>query len=251
MMCGMHVHVQLPDSDKRFAVMRAMIPYLPLFIALSASSPFWDSHMTGLMGYRLAAYSELPRTGLPELFETEQQYKDYVDALKTSGVIPDESYIWWAMRPSLRHPTLELRAPDTCTLIEDGVAIASLYRVLARYLYQRPELSQRVTSVDRAIAVENKWRAQRYGADCIFASKDGPVPIGELLSGLIDQIAADAEALDCFEEVQHCRTIVARGSSADFQLRAFAESGGNILAVSRWIAAATAPSRPKRTPAAA
>ena len=79
--------------------------------------------------WRLRGYwrrtSELPRTGLPELFETEQHYKDYVDALKTSGVIPDESHIWWAMRPSLRHPTLELRAPDTCTLIEDGVAIAS------------------------------------------------------------------------------------------------------------------------------
>ncbi len=251
MMCGMHVHVQLPDSEKRFAVMCAMIPWLPLFIALSASSPFWDSHKTGLKGYRLAAYSELPRTGLPELFETEQHYKDYVDALKTSGVIPDESHIWWAMRPSLRHPTLELRAPDTCTLIEDGVAIASLYRALARHLYQRPEISHGVTSVDRAIAVENKWRAQRYGTDCIFASKDGPVPIAELLSALIERTAADAEALGCAEEVDHCRTIVARGSSADFQLRAFEEGGEDISAVSRWIAAATAPSRPKRTTAAA
>jgi carboxylate-amine ligase len=126
-----------------------------------------------------------------------------------------------------------------------------LYRTLARYLYQRPELSHGVTSVDRAIAVENKWRAQRYGADCIFASKDGPVPIGELLSRLLDQTAADAEALGCAEEVQHCRTIVTRGSSADFQLRAWEESGGNILAVSRWIAAATAPKKSNRAPAAA
>jgi carboxylate-amine ligase len=251
MMCGMHVHVQLPDSEKRFAVMRAMIPYLPLFIALSASSPFWDSHKTGLKGYRLAAYSELPRTGLPELFENKLAYDGYVRALEKSGVIPDESYIWWAMRPSSRHPTLELRAPDTCTLIEDGVAIASLYRALARHLYERPQLSLGVTSVDRAIAVENKWRAQRYGADCIFASKDGPVPIGELLSGLIDRIAADAEALGCADEVRHCRTIVTRGSSADFKLRAWEESGEDISAVSRWIAAATAPSRPKRTTAAA
>jgi carboxylate-amine ligase len=251
MMCGMHVHVQLPDSEKRFAVMRAMISHLPLFIALSASSPFWDSHKTGLKGYRLAAYSELPRTGLPELFEDQQAYDDYVEALKKSGVIPDESYIWWAMRPSSRHPTLELRAPDTCTLIEDGVAIASLYRALARHLYQRPQLSHEVTSVNRAIAVENKWRAQRYGTDCIFASREGPVPIGELLSRLLDRIAADAEALGCTDEVQHCRTIVARGSSADFQLRAWEEGGEDISAVSRWIAAATAPSRPKRTPAAA
>ena len=250
MMCGMHVHVQLPDSEKRFAVMRAMIPWLPLFIALSASSPFWASHKTGLKGYRLAAYSELPRTGLPELFENKLAYDDYVGALQKSGVIPDESHIWWAMRPSSRHPTLQLRAPDTCTLIEDGVAIASLYRTLARHLYERPQLSLAVTSVDRAIAVENKWRAQRYGTDCIFASKDGPVPIGELLSRLIDQTAADAEALGCAEEVRlphHCHAGQFCGIPA-------ARLGGGRPGhcwVSRWIAAATAPSRPKRTPAAA
>jgi glutamate---cysteine ligase / carboxylate-amine ligase len=251
MMCGMHVHVQLPDPEKRFAVMRAMIPYLPLFIALSASSPFWNSHKTGLKGYRLAAYSELPRTGLPELFETKADFDAYVAALQKSGVIADESYIWWAMRPSKRHPTLELRAPDTCTFIDDAVAIASLYRALARHLYLRPERSQQVTSVDRAIAVENKWRAQRYGTDCIFASSDGPVSIEEMLARLIAEITDDAEALGCMEEVAHCRTIVARGSSAEFQLRAYRDSGEDVSAVSRWIATATAPLRPKRAPEAA
>lgn len=251
MMCGMHVHVQLPDPEKRFAVMRAMIPYLPLFIALSASSPFWNSHKTGLKGYRLAAYSELPRTGLPELFETKHDYEDYVSALTRSGVIPNESYIWWAMRPSMRHPTLELRAPDTCTFVDDAVAIASLYRALARHLYLRPQRSQQVTSVDRAIAVENKWRAQRYGTDCIFASGDGPVAIEEMLARLIAEITADAEALGCAAEVEQCRTIVARGSSAEFQLRAWRDSGEDVSAASRWIAAATMPLNPKRTPAVA
>jgi carboxylate-amine ligase len=241
MMCGMHVHVQLPDPGKRFAVMRAMIPHLPLFIALSASSPFWNSHKTGLKGYRLAAYSELPRTGLPELFEGEQDYDDYVEALKKSGVVQDASHIWWAMRPALRHPTLELRAPDSCTFVDDAVAIASLYRVLARHLYRRPELSLAVTSVERAIAVENKWRAQRYGTDCIFASQDGPVTIAERLSRLLGETAEDAEALGCIDAVQHCHTIIARGSSAEFQLRAYRDSGEDVTAVLRWIASATAP----------
>jgi carboxylate-amine ligase len=248
MMCGMHVHVQLPDPERRFAVMRALIPYLPMFIALSASSPFWNSHKTGLKGYRLAAYSELPRTGLPELFETRQDYDDYVGALKKSGVIPDESHIWWAMRPSLRHPTLELRAPDTCTFVDDAIAIASLYRALARHLYLRPELSHGVTSVDRAIAVENKWRAQRYGTDCIFASKDGPVGIAELLSRLIEETAEDAEALGCVDEVRHCLAIIDRGSSAEFQLRAYQDSGEDVAAVSLWIAAATAPAQARPAP---
>ena len=241
MLCGMHVHVQLPDPEKRFAVMQAMIPYLPLLVALSTSSPFWNSRATGLKGYRLAAYDELPRTGLPEFFESKREYDEYVAALMRSGVIPDESYIWWAMRPSSRHPTLELRAPDVCTSIDDALAIASLYRALARHLYEGPALQHRLGNVDRAIAVENKWRAQRYGTDCVFASIDGPVEIAEMLSSLIERIADDAAALGCAREVEHCKVILARGSSADHQLRAYQDGGNDVKAASRWIAAATAP----------
>jgi carboxylate-amine ligase len=241
MLCGMHVHVQLPDPEKRFAVLRAMIPYIPLFIALSTSSPFWNSKPTGLKGYRLAAYDELPRTGLPELFESKQEYDDYISALMRSGVIADESYVWWGMRLSSRHPTLELRAPDVCTLVDDAVAIASLYRALARHLYQRPALSREVTAVERALAVENKWRAQRYGTDCIFASRDGPVEIHEMLSSIADRIAGDAAALGCQREIAHCRAILTRGSSADAQLREYRDSGHDLLAVKRWIASATTP----------
>jgi carboxylate-amine ligase len=241
MLCGMHVHVQLPDPEKRFAVMRGMIPYIPLFIALSTSSPFWNSKDTGLKGYRLAAYDELPRTGLPELFESKHAYDDYIAALTKSGVIADESYVWWGMRPSSRHPTLELRAPDVCTFVDDAVAIASLYRALARYLYQRPELSREVSSVDRAIAVENKWRAQRYGTHCIFASRDGPVEIHEMLSSLGERLAQHAAALGCENEIEHCKSILKRGSSADAQLRQYRDSGHDLLAVNRWIASVTAP----------
>jgi carboxylate-amine ligase len=239
MLCGMHVHVQLPDPDRRFAVMRAMIPYLPLFIALSTSSPFWNSRESGLKGYRLAAYDELPRTGLPELFQSKKEYDDYISALTRSGVILDESYIWWGMRLSPRHPTLELRAPDVCTRVGDALAIASLYRALARHLYQRPEMAREVSSVDRAIAVENKWRAQRYGTDCIFVSKDGPVEIGDMLSSLSERLSEDAAALGCEKELQDCNSILQRGSSADAQLHEYRESGHDLLAVNRWIASVT------------
>jgi carboxylate-amine ligase len=243
MLCGMHVHVQLPKADKRFAVMQAMIPYIPLFIALSTSSPFWNSKESGLMGYRLAAYDELPRTGLPEAFANEEQYDRYVAALKKSGVIPDESYIWWAMRSSSRHPTLELRAPDVCTFVDDAIAIASLYRTLARHLYERPGLLQPIGVVERAIAVENKWRAQRYGTGCIFASQDGPIEIRDMLSSLIERLSDDASALGCRKEVEACNLILERGSSADFQLRAFHDANHDLSDVKQWIASATAPSQ--------
>jgi glutamate---cysteine ligase / carboxylate-amine ligase len=240
MLCGMHVHVQLPRADKRFAVMQAMVPYIPLFIALSTSSPFWNSKETGLKGYRLAAYDELPRTGLPEPFQTGQEYHDYVAALQKSGVIPDESHIWWAMRASARHPTLELRAPDVCTRVDDAVAIASLYRALSRHLFKNPALLQPISTVDRAIAVENKWRAQRYGTDCTFASKDGSLAIKEVLSSLIRDVSDDAAALGCLQEVERCQLICDKGSSADQQLRVFHESDGDVVAVKKWIASATA-----------
>jgi carboxylate-amine ligase len=241
MLCGMHVHVQLPKAEKRFAVMQAMIPYIPLFIALSTSSPFWNSKESGLKGYRLAAYDELPRTGIPEAFESEEQYDEYVAALKISGVIQDETYIWWAMRSSSRHPTLELRAPDVCTFVDDAIAIASLYRSLARHLYERPALLQPISIVERAIAVENKWRAQRYGTECIFASRDGPIEISAKLASLVNQLSDDASALGCLSEVEHCKLILERGSSADHQLRAYREAGEDVRAVTKWIASATAP----------
>jgi carboxylate-amine ligase len=248
MLCGMHVHVQLPRADRRFAVMQAIVPYVPLFVALSTSSPFWNSKDSGLKGYRLAAYDELPRTGLPEAFESQGQYNEYVEALKRSGVIPDESYIWWAMRSSSRHPTLELRAPDVCTSVDDAIAISSLYRALARHLYETSSLLQPLSSVDRAIAVENKWRAQRYGTECIFATRDGPIEIAPMLNSLIEQVADDASILGCANEVDNCRRILERGSSADRQLGAYRQAGNQIPAAMQWIASATVPDRIRRQP---
>jgi glutamate---cysteine ligase / carboxylate-amine ligase len=239
MLCGMHVHVQLPDPAKRFAVMCAMVPYLPLFIALASSSPFWNGRATGLKGYRLAAYDELPRTGLPELFRTETEYRSYVQALTRSGVMADESYIWWAMRPSMRHPTLELRAPDCCTRLDDAIAIASLYRALARHLFNRLANAQEVSILDRAIAVENKWRAQRYGVECSFVTKSGPVALTDFLSELIERIADDAEHLRCRREIAHCMAIARDGSSADHQLRAAEQSDEPLMAAKSYIANTT------------
>jgi len=239
LLCGMHVHVKLPDPERRLAVMRAMIPYIPLFIALSTSSPFWNSRETGLKGYRLAAYDELPRTGLPELFASKRDYDRYVAALTRSGAMPNESHVWWAMRPSPKHPTLELRAPDVCTSLDDAIAIAALYRSLARYLNLNPERADEVGNVERAIAVENKWRAQRYGTDVLFVSEDGPVTGQEMLVRLTEQIMPHAEALGCADELGRCQIIMQFGSSADCQIRAYRDSGGDLGAVTQWIEAAT------------
>jgi len=248
MLCGLHVHVELPDPDDRVDVMCRMLPYLPLFVALATSSPFWQARRTGLMGYRLAAYDELPRTGVPELFRRREDYDAYVDALVRAGVMEDSSYIWWAIRPSLKHPTLELRAPDTCTRLGDALAIAALYRAIARHLTGNPWLNWDLTAVDRAIVVENKWRAQRYGIRGTFVdmSGNGAISVDEMLDQVIAQVEDDAEALGCLAEVEHCRAIVGEGTSADAQLAVYeqvqerTENRGEALrAVTDWIAQAT------------
>ena len=245
MLCGMHVHVEFPDPTRRVDVMTRMLPYLPVFIALSTSSPFWQSRRTGLRGYRLAAYDELPRSGVPELLRTREEFDAYVAALVQAGVIEDSSFIWWAIRPSLENPTLELRAPDSCTLVEDSIAIAALYRTLTRYLYVNRWRNSDLNAVTRALIVENKWRAQRYGVHGTFVTEAGALTVAEMLEEVIGETAADAAALGCAAEIDRCRAIVGAGTSADVQLAVYeAQSDGAgrdaaLRAVLDWIAAAT------------
>jgi carboxylate-amine ligase len=225
--------------------MTRMLPYLPLFIALATSSPFWRSRPTGLKGYRLAAYDELPRTGVPELFRGKEEFDAYVAALVKAGVMEDSSYVWWSMRPSLNHPTLELRAPDCPTLVDDSIAIAALYRALARRLTRNPELNRDINAVTRAIVVENKWRAQRYGVRGSFVGDNGAITVAGLMEQVLEETAADADALGCLAEMQRCGAIVGSGTSADAQIAVYEAHGKTdgraraLSAVTDWIAATT------------
>ena len=246
MLCGMHVHVELPDPDDRVNVMTRMLPYLPLIIALATSSPFWRSRPTGLKGYRLAAYDELPRTGVPELFHTKEEFDAYVAALVKAGVMEDSSYVWWSIRPSLKHPTLELRAPDVPTLVDDSIAIAALWRSLARRLAYNPQLNADINAVTRAIVVENKWRAQRYGVSGTFVCENtGAISVADWFDQVLEETAEHAEALGCYSEMKRCRTIVGGGTSADAQMAVYEthrkteDRAQALQAVSDWIAVAT------------
>lgn len=223
MMCGMHVHVGVPDISTRINLMMRVTPYLPLLLALSASSPFWQGHFTGLHAYRLAAYDELPRTGLPELFRTETDYQEYVAALSDAGIIPDASYIWWALRPSLKFPTIELRVADSCTRLDDAVAIAALFRCLVRALDRDRNRNAGFDRVARAITAENKWRAQRYGIAASFVEpmERRAVTAGEWLEATLAVIAPDIEALGCAPQAERLRTIVRAGTSADHQIATY------------------------------
>jgi carboxylate-amine ligase len=249
MLCGMHVHVEVPDVDMRVNLIMRLTPYLPLLLALSTSSPFWQGHFTGLCGYRLAAYDELPRTGLPEFFRTNEDYRDYVDALTGAKIIPDASYIWWALRLSVKFPTLELRVADSCTRVDDAVAIAALFRCLVRALNRNRGINAGFDRVGRAISWENKWRAQRYGIAATFVDPFSRQPINakSWLGQVRAFIADDIAAFGCAAEIDHLDGILAAGSSANRQIDIFtrARAAGKrrltaLKEVVDWAAAETA-----------
>ena len=226
MLCGLHVHVHVPNLDRRIDLIMRLTPYLPLLLALSTSSPFWQGHFTGLRGYRMAAYDELPRTGLPELFRTNEDYNEFVAALVWAKIIPDASFIWWALRPSLGNPTVELRIADSCTRLDDALAVAALFRCLVRALDRDRALNAGFDRLGRAITQENKWHAQRYGVAATFVDPfaHSPLRAEDWLAQVLDFIGEDVAALGCHTEIARLDAIIAKGTSADRQIDIFAKA---------------------------
>ena len=227
---GMHVHAGIEDDNLRIDLMNQTTYVLPHLLALSTSSPFWEGYDTGLMSYRIAVWNELPRTGLPEHFESHAEFERHVDVLVHAGVIEDSSKIWWDIRPSKSFPTLEMRVADICTRIEDAVCVAALYRCWLHMLWRLRRENQRWRSYANMLLYENRWRAQRYGTDgsLIDFGKGQMVPYSELLEELLVSLMPDAEHLECVEEVCHARTILERGTSAHWQRNVYhrARRGG-------------------------
>ena len=248
LLCGLHVHVEPADPAQRVALMARVQPFLPLLLALSTSSPFWMGHATGLMGYRQTAYQEIPRTGLPPLFRDQAEYEHYVRRMTDGRVIQDASFLWWALRPSLAFPTLELRITDACTDLCDALAIAQLYRCLVRHLERRPSLYADLHAGDQAIVAENLWRAQRYGFDAglIDLGSRRLVSVREILENTLQALDDDIRALGCTQQVERVWQILETGTSAHGQLDRYRErrraGDSHADALSRvvhWLADAT------------
>ena len=217
--CGMHVHVGVEDENERIDLMNQVRYFIPHLMTLSSSSPFFEGEDTGMSGYRLTLYQECPRTGMPQRFQSWQDYRDTVDVLVKADVIQDATKIWWDVRPSDRFPTLEMRVTDMCTRVEDSVAVASLYACLMRMLMRLKRQNQTWRAYPEMLLAENRWRAMRYGVNgTLFdLGRRELVPFRYLLEELIALVAEDADALGCTKEIEHLRRIVTEGTSADRQ----------------------------------
>ena len=220
---GMHVHVGVEDNDLRLDLINQACYFLPHMLALSTSSPFWRGEDTGLKSYRLSVFDELPRTGLPEQFESFGEYQRHVDILIGAGLIKDPSMLWWDIRASTNFPTIEMRVTDVCPLLDDAIAIAALFVCILRMLFRLRRNNQRWRIYAPMLVKENRWRAQRYGLDegLVDFGRGEIVSCDKLQEELISLVYEDAEALGCVEEVEHTRRIVERGTSAHRQLRTY------------------------------
>lgn len=223
LICGMHVHVGLDDDDLRIDLMSQISYFTPHLLALSTSSPFWRGRNTGLKSYRLAVFDELPRTGLPEHFDSWGEYQRQLQVIVDAGLIEDASKLWWDVRPSARFPTLELRAPDICTRLSHGVAIAAIYQCLLRLLWRLKRHNQRWRRYANMLIGENRWRAARYGMDegLVDFGRGAVVPYADLLEEILELTREDALALDCLDLCEAARDIAQNGTSADRQLEAY------------------------------
>ena len=247
--CGLHVHIGIPDDELRIDLLNQACYFLPHLLALSTSSPFWRGDNTGLKSYRLAVFDELPRTGMPERFDSWGEYRRHVDVLTGAGLIADATKLWWDLRPSERFPTLEMRITDSCTSIEDSLTIAALFRCFLRMLWRLKRENQRWRIYARMLIEENRWRAQRYGTDrgLVDFGRGAIVPYADLLEEILALIDQDARHFGCLAEVGHARDILARGTSADRQLAIFnqalaagATRAQALAAIVDWLIAETA-----------
>lgn len=226
LICGMHVHVGIPDPALRIDLMPQLSYFLPHLLALSVSSPFWNGQDTGLASYRLTVFDNLPRTGLPPFFSSWQEYERTTGTLIDLNLIEDTTKIWWDLRPSHRFPTLETRIMDVAPRLEHALALAALTQALTRMLCRIKEQNLRWRIYDRMLISENRWIAQRHGVNkgLIDFGDRAIKPFAALLDELHSLLAEDLDVLGSARALDPLGDIVAHGTSATRQRKVAADA---------------------------
>ncbi len=223
---GLHVHVAVPDRHSMIELMNEVRYFLPHLLALSASSPFWMGHDTGLKSYRTTVFRRFPRTGVPDRYDSWSEYEEYVKLLVELTCIDDAKKIWWDVRPHPTFGTLEFRVCDVPTRPETAVMLGALVQAIVVKLYRLRGRNLGFRIYRRALIEENKWRAARYGIDgkLIDFGKRAEVPMRELALELLEFIDDVVDELGSRREVEYVHRVLAEGTSADRQLAVFRET---------------------------
>jgi glutamate---cysteine ligase / carboxylate-amine ligase len=232
---GLHVHVAVSSSEAAAAATTAVRTHVPELLALSANSPYWQGHATGLCSTRSKVFETMPRSGLPPRLDSYAEFEDLVGRGAAAGFFEDYTYLWWDVRPHPRLGTVELRAFDAQTRVENVAAIAALTQCLVATVAREPPEPQ-----PRMLIDENKWRAARYGlgAELVDLGSGRARPAREAIRELVERVGPAAERLACTDELAEVERLLDRGNGADEQHRVREESG-SLLAVARWLAEQT------------
>jgi carboxylate-amine ligase len=229
---GMHVHVGIPDPDRRIEVVNEARYFLPHLLALSTSSPFWLARRTGLKSYRSVIWSRFPRTGIPPEFGSNAEFDGYVNLLVKTNCIDNGKKIWWDLRPHYTYPTIEFRICDAVSKVDEVVCIAALIQAICAKLLKLRSQNLGFRKYQPNLIHENKFRAMRHGIDgkLIDFGKLAEVPMRDLAVELLEFVDDVVDELGSRNEVEYVHTILREGTSADRQLAVF-ERTGDLKAV--------------------
>ena len=224
---GLHVHVGIEDRETAIHMMNHARYFLPHILALSTNSPFWLGMDTGLKSYRCKVFDKFPRTNIPDYFPSWGEYENFIKLLIKTNCIDNAKKIWWDIRPHPFFNTIEFRVCDIPMRADETIALAALIQATVAKLYKLYTQNQGFRLYRRALIMENKWRAARYGLDgkMIDFGKQTEVPARDLVHEYLAFIDDVVDELDSREEVNYLHKILENGTGADRQLRVFAETG--------------------------
>ncbi len=224
---GLHVHIGIEDRETAIHMMNHARYFLPHILALSTNSPFWLGMNTGLKSYRCKVFDKFPRTNIPDYFPSWGEYENFIKLLIKTNCIDNAKKIWWDIRPHPFFNTIEFRVCDIPMRADETIALAALIQATVAKLYKLYAANQGFRLYRRALIMENKWRASRYGLDgkLIDFGKQKEVPTRDLIHEYLDFVDDVVDELGSREELNYIRRILETGSGADRQLRVFQETG--------------------------
>ncbi len=230
---GLHVHVGISDRNLAFQIMNEARYFLPHLLALSANSPFWLGRNTGLKSYRTKVFERFPRTGIPDTFFSPADFDQYEQILIKTNCIDNGKKIWWDVRPHPFFETIEFRVCDVPMRLDETVAIAALIQAICAKLYRLRTRNLGFRMYRRALLMENKWRASRWGIEgkLLDFGKEIEVPFRDLVEEMLEFVDEVVDDLGSRRELEGIRWILANGSGADRQLRVYHESGSDLKKV--------------------
>lgn len=207
---GLHVHVEMPNEEACFAALEAMLPWLPLVLALSANSPYLEAKETGLASNRAEVLAQLPRSGAPPAFGSFSGWERFVERFVTAGLADDYTRFWWDIRPHPRFGTLEVRMPDQPTELERTAAFVALLQTMCAHAARLRD----VVAADRGVYQQNRWAALRFGteAELLHPVEDRTATVAELVQELLERVTSTADELGTADAIGRFERVDTEGA---------------------------------------